>query len=89
MFIRCRYGSSPPGILRRGANSPQRFSLGIRRIVRATAFTMNQQAMNLIFLGVQQDRATMTACIIDRILAGLEYRWSIQNVAGCWRDDDF
>ena len=43
--------------------------------------------MNSVLLGMQQDRATLTAGVIHGLVALLEYGRSVQNQTGCGRGD--
>ena len=45
--------------------------------------------MNLVLLGMQQDRAASFAGIIHGVIACYEHGRSVQNDTDCWRGDCF
>ena len=67
---------------------PFALNLGVGDVVRPALFTMQQQVINLVFLGVQQGRAAFTAGEIDGMVACRDNRWGVQDMPYGWRADD-
>ena len=57
-----------------------RNGLSIGRVVRSTFFAANENPMHLALIGMQQDRFTMAAGVIDRMIARYERRRRFENV---------
>ena len=52
---------------------PTEAALFVRGAVRSTLCATEDDAMHLAFFGVQQNGAAMAACVVNRVVAGLQY----------------
>jgi len=68
---------------------PTEAALSLGGVVRAAFFAVDQQAVNLAFLGVQQDRAALFARVINRMVARHKDRRSLHDVTDAWCRDYF
>jgi hypothetical protein len=67
----------------------ERSWLNFGGVIGAALGAVDQQAVNLVFLGVQQGCAALSADVIDRMVAGVDDGRCVQNVPGAGRDNDF